>query len=100
MVTPFELSLALNTNTQWDGRYVLDFNSVLSEIKRDSIQSGTYRYRSHMSTRSAGLSGSIADEADSQDEDQPKFSLVSGTYRNVRHYGKPASGMITVSTAS
>ncbi|TFY77933.1 hypothetical protein EWM64_g6075 [Hericium alpestre] len=71
IVTPFELQVALQSEPQWTGRYVLDFDQLLAEgeagAEDDAVSKGA---------------------ADGEEDlDRPMFSLVTGKYRHARRYG-------------
>ncbi|KAL6303602.1 diphthamide biosynthesis protein [Sparassis latifolia] len=75
IITPFELEVALQTRTNWTGRYVLDFDRLLA------VQQ-SYPEASEQSA-----------ETEEEDPDQPIFSPVTGTYRHAKRYG--AAGRTT-----
>ncbi|GAV52579.1 hypothetical protein ZYGR_0AG05700 [Zygosaccharomyces rouxii] len=64
IITPYELTLALNDEVTWTGNWVVDFKQVLHDIEQQIEQSD------------AKVNDSNAD-ADS-DEDKPEFDLVTG----------------------
>ncbi|THH32708.1 hypothetical protein EUX98_g1435 [Antrodiella citrinella] len=65
IVTPYELEIALQSEPNWTGKYVLDFNEVLSAEKPEGPKEG----------------------AEPVDPDEPIFSLVTGRYRHAKRYG-------------
>ncbi|KAF8198380.1 diphthamide biosynthesis protein [Mycena galopus ATCC 62051] len=73
IITPFELEVALQAEQSWTGRYVLDFEKLLAE---------------------SSTAGDAPPETppDSDDPDQPVFSLITGTYRHAKRFGRPAKG--------
>ncbi|KIJ50390.1 hypothetical protein M422DRAFT_204294 [Sphaerobolus stellatus SS14] len=71
IVTPFELSLALNPKPIWPGNYILDFEHVMEQT--------------HASIEEEGKSD------DENDPDRPIFSLVTGKYRHSKKYGQVPS---------
>ncbi|KIY44642.1 diphthamide biosynthesis protein [Fistulina hepatica ATCC 64428] len=66
IVTPFELELALQPEPQWTGRYVLDFEQILSTAKNTTDEP--------------------REPHDANDSDEPEFSLVTGGYRKAKRY--------------
>ncbi|TCD70390.1 Diphthamide biosynthesis protein 2 [Steccherinum ochraceum] len=73
IVTPYELEIALQSEPEWTGKYVLDFKEILSssqQQKQQDVQSGE-------------------DGTEPEDTDQPIFSLVTGKYRHAKRYGGP-----------
>ncbi|PPQ63650.1 hypothetical protein CVT24_004424 [Panaeolus cyanescens] len=71
IVTPFELEIALKDEVEWTGKYLLDFERVLKES-------------SERTEEEAETQGESVEEVD---DDIPKFSLVTGTYRPIKRYG-------------
>jgi len=66
IITPFELEIAISTEKPWTGEYILDFGRLLeSDI------------------------GSVEADRD-EDEQQPRFSLVTGQYRKAKRFGSAA----------
>jgi len=76
IITPFELEVALQAEQSWTGRYVLDFEKLLAESAADE--------------KTPEL------PPDSDDPDQPVFSLITGTYRHAKRFGGPAKGKETL----
>ena len=79
IVTPYELEVALQEEQVWTGRYLLDFGQVLASI-------------SHPASSSPDNPDVDGDElsrrgASDEDNDEPVFSLVTGTYRHRKRYG-------------
>ncbi|KAF6752724.1 putative diphthamide synthesis protein-domain-containing protein [Ephemerocybe angulata] len=74
IVTPYELEIALGAGRSWDGKYVLNFDQLLRESKQDQSDA----------EKSAEQSG---EEEETDDIDQPQFSLISGKYRQAKRYG-------------
>lgn len=71
IVTPYELHLALAKEGQgWTGKYILDFEKVLSAITSEGVSEDQ-----------------PGDGSDHEDEDRPHFSLVTGKYRQAKKYG-------------
>ncbi|KAL5524260.1 DPH2 [Sanghuangporus sanghuang] len=68
IVTPFELELVLQPEPEWTGKYIFDFEELLSKATLDEDSEG-------------GI------ENGGPDPDQPMFSLVSGKYRQAKRYG-------------
>ncbi|KAF7361445.1 2-(3-amino-3-carboxypropyl)histidine synthase subunit 2 [Mycena sanguinolenta] len=75
IITPFELEVALQAEQSWTGRYVLDFEKLLAD--------------------SALEEATTLDPPDSDDPDQPVFSLITGTYRHVKRFGRSDKGKET-----
>ncbi|KAJ6510615.1 putative diphthamide synthesis protein-domain-containing protein [Mycena sanguinolenta] len=73
IITPFELEVALQAEQSWTGRYVLDFEKLLAESAAEDA---------------------TADDPppDSDDPDQPVFSLITGTYRHAKRFGRSDKG--------
>lgn len=76
IVTPYELEIALQTEPEWTGEYVLDFKQILDKPREPES--------SHQSP-SGEEEGRERNGDD--DEDRPVFSLVTGTYRHAKRYG-------------
>lgn len=55
IITPYELTLALNDEVTWTGEWVVDFRQVLQDIEKQTKQSGS-----------------------EQSDDEPEFDLVTG----------------------
>ncbi|KAH7886697.1 putative diphthamide synthesis protein-domain-containing protein, partial [Phlebopus sp. FC_14] len=72
IITPFELEVALQVEGTWTGRYVLDFERLISEYKGECTH--------------------YLDDED-HDPDQPSFSLVTGKYRHARRFGGPSNDL-------
>ncbi|KAK0234573.1 putative diphthamide synthesis protein-domain-containing protein [Armillaria nabsnona] len=68
IVTPYELEIALQAEQNWTGRYILDFEKLLAEQDRFEVQNGQ-----------------------TEDRDQPMFSLITGRYRHAKRYGDTLS---------
>ncbi|EIN04475.1 diphthamide biosynthesis protein [Punctularia strigosozonata HHB-11173 SS5] len=71
IVTPYELEIALKAEPSWTGRYVLDFEALLTAYAQKG-EDGTCHLR---------------EDSEEEDPDQPIFSLVTGKYRQARRYG-------------
>jgi diphthamide biosynthesis protein 2 len=78
IVTPFELELALQDEMAWTGRYVLDFEAILAESKAAK--------NADTSVDDPSIQ-QVDDTGSDHDIDQPRFSLVSGKYRQAKVYG-------------
>ncbi|KAJ7915659.1 putative diphthamide synthesis protein-domain-containing protein [Mycena leptocephala] len=72
IITPFELEVALQAEQSWTGRYVLDFEKLLAESRAEDTSEDP--------------------PPDSDDPDQPVFSLITGTYRHAKRFGGPDKG--------
>ncbi|KAG5643986.1 hypothetical protein DXG03_009276 [Asterophora parasitica] len=83
IVTPFELEIALQPAPSWSGRYVLDFERLLTENARDDAAEPDST--SSLPSPTTELKGERGGEE--EDHDQPVFSLVTGTYRHAKRYG-------------
>ncbi|KAJ6524439.1 putative diphthamide synthesis protein-domain-containing protein [Mycena vulgaris] len=79
IITPYELEVALQAEQSWTGRYVLDFEQLLAEANAEDA--------------------TPASPQDSDDPDQPVFSLITGKYRHARRFGGPDKGKETLSAA-
>ncbi|KAH0582502.1 hypothetical protein H2248_010445 [Termitomyces sp. 'cryptogamus'] len=77
IITPFELEVALQSTPKWTGHYVLNFETLLAEVPQG------------MDDKINSLENGVEEECegDDQDTDRPLFSLVTGTYRQAKHYG-------------
>lgn len=71
IITPHELDLALQNEVVWPNGYMLDFHHVLAE---------------RFSNLDASEGTSVSNPDD--DEDAPRFSLISGKYRHPKRYGE------------
>ncbi|KAJ7641509.1 putative diphthamide synthesis protein-domain-containing protein [Roridomyces roridus] len=69
IITPFELEVALQAEQSWTGRYVLDFGKLLASSDSEDTP-----------------------PPESEDLDQPVFSLVTGKYRHAKRYGVTDKG--------
>jgi diphthamide biosynthesis protein 2 len=85
IVTPYELEVALQAEQSWTGKYVLDFKRLLDEYSSKERQPCEQNIKYSMEG-SVELFTAL-DDASAEEEDQPMFSLVTGTYRNVKRYG-------------
>lgn len=106
VITPFELSCALDKEKSWVGEWITDFESLLK------IDVETTRSRAEQKTRAVAKTGEEEDE-DSDDE-PPEFDLRMGRYistsRPLRQRketaleetpnGTPSSALITSSSSS
>jgi diphthamide biosynthesis protein 2 len=63
--------MALGVIPAWSGRYILDFEKVITEV-RDSA---------------AHSDGETTEENDADDADEPHFSLITGKLVTRRRYG-------------
>jgi len=72
--------MALQEEPTWSGRYILDFNHLLS-LKAEE-PNGT-RPIDHTSCEH---------QATDEDSDKPVFSLITGTYRHAKRYNNPKGG--------
>jgi len=79
IITPFELGLVLGDELNWSSHYLLDFDEVLKE-----------QYGRSDGPASHGMPRSD-DEDSGGTDDQPTFSLVTGTYRHPRRFEGTAS---------
>ena len=68
IITPYELEVALQAESSWTGRYVLDFEELLAHSRESN--------------------GRVDHPNDSEeDPDQPIFSTITGKYRQRKQYG-------------
>jgi diphthamide biosynthesis protein 2 len=86
IITPHELIAALSPEIEWSSSYTLDFDDVLA-IEAQSRPGMIF-------SRSAGGPLTLlmpieksAHSDDVDDDDQPSFSFVTGTYRGVKRFG-------------
>ncbi|KAI9148498.1 Diphthamide biosynthesis protein 2 [Blastocladiella emersonii ATCC 22665] len=92
VVTPYELSMALDFGSSWTGEYKLEFGEVLShmqEVERDGDEYvadaeggvGAETDGPEGASTGAGAANVKGGDGESDDDpDQPYFSLVTGTY--------------------
>ncbi|KAF8173315.1 putative diphthamide synthesis protein-domain-containing protein [Pholiota molesta] len=86
IVTPYELEVALQAEQSWTGRYVLDFGRLLSDAKE--VADSTPVPLSQVDSENAdSVAGGHEGDINENDDDQPVFSLVTGTYRHAKRYG-------------
>ncbi|KAJ3518090.1 hypothetical protein NLJ89_g116 [Agrocybe chaxingu] len=64
IITPYELEIALQAEQSWTGRYVLDFGRILADASSEADKSNGHQENGK--------------EDDSDDPDQPVFSLITG----------------------
>ncbi|KAJ2028803.1 Diphthamide biosynthesis protein 2 [Coemansia sp. RSA 2337] len=69
VVTPFEMQLALSKTRQWTGDYVTDFHAFLDDAERELAEK----------------------EEETPSDDEPHFSLITGTLKQNRRYNDPRS---------
>ncbi|KAJ7688973.1 putative diphthamide synthesis protein-domain-containing protein [Mycena rosella] len=74
IITPYELEVALQAEQSWTGRYVLDFEKLLAE------------------SAAANPDAAPESQQDSDDPDQPVFSLITGKYRHAKRFGGADKG--------
>ncbi|CAA7263747.1 unnamed protein product [Cyclocybe aegerita] len=85
IITPYELEIALQAEQSWTGRYVLDFGKILANDSSEADKANGHQENGK--------------EDDSDDSDQPVFSLITGTYRHAKRYG-PGRETTPVETGS
>ncbi|KAF9478781.1 diphthamide biosynthesis protein [Pholiota conissans] len=88
IVTPYELEVALQAEQSWTGSYVLDFGRLLSDAK--DVADSTPAAPSRTSIENGDANTTPSDQEDDNnesDDDQPVFSLITGTYRHAKRYG-------------
>ncbi|CAG8474560.1 7059_t:CDS:10 [Ambispora gerdemannii] len=74
IVTPFELEIALDSSKPWTGEYVTDFQQLLLGITKDKSEENSESIR-------------LGKEEDqSNDDDVPHYSLVTGQLKKGRKY--------------
>ena len=87
-MTPFELEVALQAEPRWEGTYVLDFTRLLADAQQAQP----------LSTDGPPDTGKVTQDTDTDadggedDPEQPTFSLVTGTYRHAKTFGRAESG--------
>ncbi|KAJ7231264.1 putative diphthamide synthesis protein-domain-containing protein [Mycena haematopus] len=79
IITPFELEVALQAEQSWTGRYVLDFGRLLADSGAEGEFIPFIPLQSDATTPDP--------PPDSDDPDQPVFSLITGTYRHAKRFG-------------
>ncbi|KAF8804169.1 diphthamide biosynthesis protein [Phlegmacium glaucopus] len=81
IITPYELEIALGAGRGWTGEYILDFEKVLGDSMEPDVCVDEVDERSG--------SGNGDDNEDGEDDsERPVFSLVTGTYRHPKRYGR------------
>ena len=79
IITPFELEIALQPEPTWSGDYVFDFDKLLKNARdkgRNLFISVVYNVEIAQDDATEGT----------HDDEEPMFSLVSGTYRKAKRY--------------
>ncbi|KAI6011824.1 putative diphthamide synthesis protein-domain-containing protein [Pisolithus marmoratus] len=74
IITPHELKVALLPEGTWLGRYILNFDHLITENESNQTTS----------MKEAGKDGTEDEDAD---PDRPSFSLITGKYRQARRFG-------------
>ena len=69
IITPYELEIALQAESSWTGRYVLDFEELLAH------------------SRESNGRADHPNDSEEEDPDQPIFSTITGKYRQRKQYG-------------
>lgn len=83
-MTPYELEVALQEEPTWSGRYILDFDHLLSLKAEEANGTGSTDHTSSDSLEQG--------QATDEDSDKPIFSLITGTYRHPKRYINPKGG--------
>ncbi|KAG6332059.1 hypothetical protein ID866_7030 [Astraeus odoratus] len=73
IITPHELRVALQPEGTWLGRYILEFNQLITDDGLETTSTTVERPRSG--------------EEDEEDPDRPSFSLITGRFRQARRFG-------------
>ena len=111
VVTPFEMELAVKAaerqqrgeeGVDWSGRYVLDLETLVpDEFKRGQLDEVSQKLdQVSLDGKESGNLNDARDESD--DDDRPHFSLISGTYVHRRKFNpsKPPSNTIAPNSDS
>ena len=87
--------MALRSEQNWTGKYVLDFEQLLKEHHAPGKCCGVCFFLRglifflYKNAEQAAQSGNECDEDEGEnDPDRPAFSLVTGTYRHAKRYGE------------
>ncbi|KAJ1917424.1 Diphthamide biosynthesis protein 2 [Tieghemiomyces parasiticus] len=75
IVTPYELELSLRSDLEWTGKYITDFDQLLTEFETSPAADGSTPADSRLTA---------GEETD--DDDSPHFSLVTGQFKQNRRY--------------
>ncbi|KAF9585162.1 Diphthamide biosynthesis protein 2 [Lunasporangiospora selenospora] len=82
IVTPYELEIALSGSMEWSGEYVTDFQQLLPD--EDKI--GVDKVKISQNQLDAASDREDDDDAGSDEDERPHFSLVTGTYKQSKKY--------------
>ncbi len=85
IISPYELELALQPEPQWTGKYVLDFNDILSSAGHDDAREVT-------------SDADAKEGTEDGDDEKPMFSLITGTYRHPKRYGVETGESLSLSS--
>lgn len=110
IVTPFEMELAVKAaqrhelgqeGVDWSGKYVLDFERLVPhEFKSNGIEANGLNAKMHsLQIEQSDNVDQVESEREPSDDDQPHFSLISGTYVHRRKFNaKSTSSTSTLPT--
>ncbi|GJJ73355.1 diphthamide biosynthesis protein 2 [Entomortierella parvispora] len=82
IVTPFELEIALSKSREWNGDYVTDFQQLLPD--EDKI--GVDKIKISQTQLDAASDDEDYSDKDSDEDDRPHFSLVTGQFKQSKRY--------------
>jgi len=83
IVTPFELEIALSNSREWNGDYVTDFQQLLPDEDKIGVD------KIKISQTQLDAASDREDEGsdkDSDEDDRPHFSLVTGQFKQSKRY--------------
>ncbi|KAG0085031.1 Diphthamide biosynthesis protein 2 [Podila epicladia] len=85
IVTPYELEIALSKSREWTGEYVTDFQQLLPD--EDKIGVDKVKISQHQLDAASDVEEDASDyEADSDEDEKPHFSLVTGTFKQSKKF--------------
>ncbi|KFH67893.1 hypothetical protein MVEG_06624 [Podila verticillata NRRL 6337] len=85
IVTPYELEIALSESREWTGEYVTDFQQLLPD--EDKIGVDKVKISQHQLDAASDVEEGASDyEADSDEDEKPHFSLVTGTFKQSKKF--------------
>ncbi|KNE73121.1 diphthamide biosynthesis protein 2 [Allomyces macrogynus ATCC 38327] len=85
VVTPFELTMALDMSSSWTGEYRLGFTDVMHQMAEhmgDEPVDGLDQQQTPVAAISSKPTAADSDAESDTDPDQPYFSLVTGTFKS------------------
>ncbi|KAF9315579.1 Diphthamide biosynthesis protein 2 [Podila horticola] len=85
IVTPYELEIALSESREWTGEYVTDFQQLLPD--EDKIGVDKVKISQNQLDAASDVEEGASDyEADSDEDEKPHFSLVTGTFKQSKKF--------------